>query len=363
MSDGVREDPSVRQREVGVDLAKVVAMLFVVAVHICNHLQPSAKLDCPLTVKYIHHLTLCCVDIFALATGYLCVTSSCRLSRLADLWLAAVFWGVVMTSVSAFFTPVWRELYEEALMPIRYGQYWFFSAYFLLFLFMPLVNRAVVNFDRLALRRLLLLLFVTVSVFSCRGGDVFRLAHGYSFAWLLMLYLAGAYLRLHGKSRLRPFACFAMAAILWVTVCELEDFVEHAEASYPNLADLSSYLSPFIVGEAWFIFLGCKGLTIRRPALARFVTALSATTFGIYLIHVQPVFWDNVWGRLIARLPVGGPCAVVASTVLAAVGCFLVFALAEAGRQWLFARLRIARLTALLDRYFPRLSPPDAREI
>lgn len=88
-----------KERNIGVDIAKIVAIVLVVIHHISdfglfiNVYNPNML---TWAHSYIHSIAYSCVDVFALATGYLCISSRCKYSRLVQLWIAAVFWGVLL---------------------------------------------------------------------------------------------------------------------------------------------------------------------------------------------------------------------------------------------------------------------------
>ena len=83
-----------QDRLLGVDLAKVLAMFFVVAIHLSN------RSNCPasaMSIKpFVDSVAKTGVDIFAIASGYVGVCSVFKLSRLIKLWLRVVVLGCGM---------------------------------------------------------------------------------------------------------------------------------------------------------------------------------------------------------------------------------------------------------------------------
>lgn len=191
-----------KTRDIGIDCVKLLAIVFVILHHI---------VDCGLTMSdtagnglrtawyFLHSISLTCVDLFAIITGYLCVVSHASYKRLFNLWLQVLFIGIAITGIG-FLAGVKISAYDwlKAFFPVVTGEYWYFTAYFIVFLFIPFINPGAQALDKQVFWRLLLAFFVlfgTASLFV--PNDPFVLKKGYCFAWLLVLYFFGAYWRLH----------------------------------------------------------------------------------------------------------------------------------------------------------------------
>ena len=75
-------------RDYGIDCAKVLAVVFVILHHTidCGFTMSDTAGGALKTVWYLlHSVALTCVDLFALVTGYLCVTSNGTHKRLLDI--------------------------------------------------------------------------------------------------------------------------------------------------------------------------------------------------------------------------------------------------------------------------------------
>lgn len=146
-------------------------------------------------------------------------------------------------------------------------------------------------------------LLVAIAIFfcgySCSGSDPFALKAGGSFLWLSTVYLIGGYLRLYAPCKWKPTTCFSLAICLAFASCLRQLASVFIGFRIPgDRFGLISYTSPFTLVVAIMIFIGCVNMTYNEKA-ARFLKAISATTFGVYLIHVQPFVWIHVWcGKL-----------------------------------------------------------------
>ena len=131
-----------KQRNYGIDLLRMIAMLMVVILHILGKggvLQAAP----PLSIRYetawlLETAAYCAVDCYALISGYVGFGTRCRYADLAALWLRVVFYTVTITAVFALVLPgsVSAGEWLRAIFPVMFNQYWYFTAYFCLFLFL-----------------------------------------------------------------------------------------------------------------------------------------------------------------------------------------------------------------------------------
>lgn len=296
----------------GVDLAKIAAMAAIVIAHVAGYgLRPDPA-DAPNPLLYdfwnigIRHFAAFGVDTFMIVTGFLCVRSSCRYSRLVPLWVQMFFTGQV---VAAFFfltglAPVSASDFTSALRPVSCREWWYVSAYFVLMAIAPFMNEGLRKASR---RTLATWLAVVLSVvcgldFLTNSGftDVMR---GYSFQWILILYVLGAYVRLHAPLQaVSARRALAFAAVLAVGVpafavfgplLPVPGFARLVAAVRPHLVD--DCTAPTAVATAICIFAACLKLRVSGRRTQWLLKTVSAATLGIYLFHVHPVFWQRVF--------------------------------------------------------------------
>ena len=191
------------KRLYGIDLFKALAMFLVVVLHV-NTLGTAFDSSVPGSAQWwltdgMMTAAYCCVDCFALATGFLMAERAFRPGRIVSLWLQVVFYAVVTTVVWYFAVPgaVGIKDIVSAFFPVLTSKYWYFSAYFVLFFFMPFINAMLHALDKRARAALLAAVFVFLSLLpTFRPLDVIPLSAGYCFFWLAALYIIGACIKL-----------------------------------------------------------------------------------------------------------------------------------------------------------------------
>lgn len=339
----------------GVDLAKIIAMFLVLVSHVNSYGIEVCDDRLSLVHTLIKSVSCSCVDLFVLATGYLCCQSRCKYSRLVNLWLATVFWGVcvLLFCDGVLGKAVPFSSYIKAVFPVFTDQYWFFTAYFMVFQFMPLLNKGINSLDKREFISLFIVTGVFLGVYSRLGeGDMFCLRRGFSWAWLVVVYIIGGYMRIHGVVKLKPLYCFMIALLMAFLACG-HMFVATLMGVKTPGGRFIAYISPFTLGVAVLLFSGCLNLSYGQR-IARFLKFVSATTFGVYLIHVQPYFWQHVWQDTLRLIKVNTAFELIVVVVVCASCYFVLFALLECIRQFGFKKLGIDGIGDRIDQVLKR---------
>jgi surface polysaccharide O-acyltransferase-like enzyme len=181
------------------------------------------------------------------------------------------------------------------------------TAYFMLCFVMPILNAGIKAMDKRSLGGLILLLLGIICGESlvCSVGAL-GVEGGYSFAWLVVLYVVGAYIRLYNPLD-KPKALLLYAAAVSAMIAgwmPLAISKLPLPSGLPRLFEFGGYTSPFTVIIAMCVFAICLQLRIRSTRLTKFITYLSSTSLGVYLIHVQPLFMTKIFCREAQKLSV-----------------------------------------------------------
>jgi surface polysaccharide O-acyltransferase-like enzyme len=353
------------------DLLRLVATGMIILHHLISHggllkLFPSL---CRSDVLYqsLNIICYCAVNLYGLITGYVEVGKRYRLSRLMELWMQVAVTGLVITGAFALFSDAKPTAGDwlAAAMPLFCDSYWYFTAYFGMYLMLPVLHRMLTGLDRNRYRLLLLTCFVlfTVLPLSPRQSS-FRLQYGYHILWLITLYATGCYFRRFGFARIGRYAvpvyigCMAAAM---VSRCVIEAMALRGETAL-HPAWLEQYNTPTMYLASCALLALFSRIRLGERS-ARIVEALCPMTFGVYLIHVHPL----VFNRLIYRFfeHKGGMNGLALLLVVLAMGLGIYAACLAL--DWL--RIRLFRLVGLpvlmekaenaLQRLMKRLMPED----
>lgn len=342
-------------RNLGIDLLRALAMFFVIIWHLIGqggllgHAQPGSIKYWVLSVVQI--LTICCVNLYGLTTGYLMWDKPFRLSRVVKLWATTVFWSVAVSCVLFILFPETRTFEEivSMFLPILRGRYWFFTAYFVVMMISPVLNLVIRSLTKGQYRLLLAALFLIFGVIpvGSLGYDVLRISTGHHFSWMIVLYIIGGYLRRFPTEKASSSYQWLLGYFFFAAVHLVYKFVVTVVglSSFANL--LLAYPSPLVVGESICLFLYFKdafsGIS-EKGTLGKLIRFAAPGVYSVYVIHVHPkVYWNTDIIGLFRAWDSWNVVAVCAAMIAAAAALFAICVCLDAARRWLFTCLGIDR--------------------
>lgn len=348
-----------KTRHYGIDLIKIISMYMVIGGHIymqggvlAAEEYGSAGYYCS---SYIYTLFLCAVDCFVIVNGYVSSTSKFKLSRIIELWAIVVFWSVVVSCFVMAVHPEYRSLEEgiSMFLPILRGRYWFFNAYFVLFMFQPILNHVIRSLSK---EKYKAMLFAIVCIFgfipiASLGNDVLRFSGGAEFCWFVMLYLIGGYFRRYGaefkyKNKWNIVIFFALGSfnILYKFLAEHITMIIFGKPMFGELLLLNS--SPIILGEAIALFLFFSRININRNTFGgKCIHYISPLVFAVYIIHVHPlVFWNTQVVDRFAFLAEFNPLLTTGAVLAIGLIIYIICIALDMIRMKLFSLLRVKQI-------------------
>ena len=186
-----------------------------------------------------------------------------------------------------------------AVLPVTSEGWWFVTAYFLLYLCIPLINRCTSSLNR---TQLVLLLAVTWVVWYASTMFAFRyigLQRAFFF-YLLGTWLKKTDFSISKKASAPLFlAAWALSVFAYIKIGELQTS-DSVRALFWEM--LYNTVNVVICVPAAVIALFCffNKLNIQHN---RLINTVSSTTFGIYLMH-ESVLRDCIWNDLFHCLDV-----------------------------------------------------------
>lgn len=277
----------VKQRNVGADVIRVLAMLMVCVLHV-NNLSGGMESfpNCLYEMVCIQ-----AVNLFAMLTGYLCIEAGWKIRRYMNLWFQVAFYavgGLLLGCVlkragmfEAYHPPILKVLLPVPLA----GGYWYFTAYTAVFLLIPFLNRLIKNLSQREAGTLFLIVALCLPLMSSLPGYGHIYHTGYNMVWLTALYVMGAYLRLYPLPWSRTMACITLIGSLSIQT------VLFGLGSKCIVSMLMVYAFPLVVLSSVCMFHLCIGLPIKSPGIVGVVTYLTPLAFGVYLAQCHPFSW------------------------------------------------------------------------
>lgn len=300
-----------KTRESGIDLLKVLLMYMVVVLHVLGQggvLENTEVLSANYEIAwFLEILTMCAVNTFAMASGYVMADSEFKYYRIVVLWLQVVFYTI---GISVFFyicvpdSAGVKDIIWSAF-PVISQEYWYFTAYFGMFFFIPFINNMVNALSQKDIKCLIFTIFILLSVLTSYK-DIFNTEKGYSFLWMAVMYTIGVCckkIRFKISVKKAVMAYFVLSCIVLVTKFCAETFrgdINNIGSRNSRINDLLvSYTTPMIVLMALSLLIAFSKINL--PGKVREVVLFfSKLSFSVYLIHTHPlIFWYLINGAFV----------------------------------------------------------------
>ena len=368
--DGGLKSGERASRNYGIDLLRIASMYMVCMLHVLGQggvLDATASNRISNEVAWFFEIAAyCAVNCFSLVSGYVGCRSSFKPRNLFRLWLQAVFYSFGIALIFRFTCPSSISLKKlfKSLFPICTGEYWYLTAYALMFFLMPQMNFLLARQPKNALRHFIWIFFgifsvlAMISFLSEISSPVF---HGYSAIWLAYLYMIGGFVRIYEASNLFPASalirnvwgripfCSQTKLLLAYLLCIVVTFLLYTEGHYllmhtmgrdPICQRFVNYNSPTILFAGLSLFVFFSRLNVTR--ISSFIRMASPLAFGVYLVQCQPqILWQLFTGSFkgVAELPIWlFPFAII----FISLGIYAVCSFIDYGRLRLFKLLRLS---------------------
>lgn len=265
-------------RNCAFDIARIVAMFLIVSSHFLGHGGFANNMTGANFVfgRILTSLFNPSVNLFVLIGAYFtCTSKKLKWQRLAKLyaqvWIYSMTFFVVFLCIYGKDSFSWNWLLSS-LFPVICGKYWFFSAYIFMMLASPLLNVVIARIDKKTH-------FAACAVFIVLGilaGDAhvlpqLAMGDGYNVIWFIMLYFIAAFVRKYDVKVPKK----------WMFVPILAYSATLVAGYFCNTAQCSIVRS----ASAIILLVALKDVKPTSVRFSKFITAVSATMFGIYLIH------------------------------------------------------------------------------
>lgn len=288
-----------RKRMYNMDVCRCLAIMGILSLHILSAggLLGNVKIG---TLNYwilwlLEIITLPSVNVFAMLSGYLgWQKEQYKSYRLIELMIVTLFYSSIITLLMFIVNPsVYKQKLDiiSSIIPALKGYYWYITCYIPVFIFQPYINKLIKLLDDTKLRRLsitaLLVIGIIPSVFKT---DFFYSGFGYSFIWLLVCYIVGAYLsksRVKWKNR-KAVILFAIGGGGQLLLKYIQLLIMGKDSYY-----MINYQSPFIIVMSVALILLINNVELRTNYTKKIVSTLSTVAFDIYIIHCHPCIYNN----------------------------------------------------------------------
>ena len=351
-----------KEKFFGIELLRILATFYIILLHVVGQGGVAAASGGGKGTYTVSYLLLAlaypAVNCYALISGFVGCKSRFKLSRLLSLWLTVVFVNLAVWGAFRLLAPEMAASFslEACLKPLLTNEYWYVTAYFGLSVLTPVLNAAA-ELPKKTFAEMLIGLFACfVLLPKIADNDLFLTRSGYSTLWLVLLYLVGMFFRLHllpkKRCRLCGAACLAVYVMISVFLPLQKRLTENkllaSGIENPVYLKNYAYTSVLIVLSSIALFAVFTRINVQNKAVCKFISFFSTASFGVYILHTQPLVWANLLQDAFSQFAVFSVPVMAACCLAAALGIFLACTAVEKLRALLFCVTRLDRLIVFL---------------
>ncbi len=351
------------KRNYGIDLLRLVSMLMVVMLHVLYQGGILTSVD-DLTFKgellwFLEILCYCAVNCFAVISGYVGLFSRNKKSGLINTWIQVIFYSVGIKLIEtvvllAMGKSIAIKSIFTAFFPLIFDTNWYFTAYFCLFFFVPFYNHIINTMERKQVKGLIAVMIALFSIVgTIKPNKTWGVELGYSFVWLSVMYIIGAYI-----AKYKPFEKVSKAKSLLFFLGSIGlTMISRVALLFITLKinGVSSlglyfvtYTSPLMVIAAVSLLNLFSKLEI-GGVWKKTIAFFAPTAFGVYIIHTNPVVFDKLLLNRFDFITQYNVFVVLAFAIGACIAIFLACALVDKARIYLFKLLKIDKLSCWIE--------------
>ena len=365
-----KSDNSIKLRNPGVDLIRILTQYNIVIFHLLTKGKIVDKYT-----KYKKQFRLIEIfifwhnSIFGLISGVVGYKST-KYSNLLYLWLQVFFY---LDSILLYYKKYKQQIYYQIIrsnieyFPIISERYWYFTAYFGMYLFLPAINRGIQYLNKSELKLLVMSIigvFFIWRYYMNPKSDVFKFNNNNSPIWLLTMYLIGSYI---GKYRVEYDG---IKKIIYCLIC-LFIFISlslfYNEFQYYEIYNINGYY------KRKMIIILKKIINDKYNSLLRTIQAISITlfllqikynkylskiicffgplSFGVYIIHVHKIIFNYYFPKIFNKEPYDLDLySIIKLVIFKGLLIFISCIVIEYLRHIIFTFLRIRKICILLEK-------------
>ena len=250
---------------------------------------------------------------------------------------------------------------KSAFLPVMNGEYWYFTAYFVMYMFIPILNSVLEKFNKKQVGVMLTIGFVLFSLFpTILMNDPFMLGAGYSCWWLTYLYLLGGYINkynIFNNSSVFNYLVYYICSVLFTFLSKINfEFLTmkiFGEVRYGMM--FINYVSPTILFCAICLVIGFSKMKFNN-FFAKLISFFAPLSFSVYLIHNNRLLLNKFWVNSFVYLTEYSVFKMIGSIFIIAFGVYLICSLIDYIRFLLFKLFKVKEaILKLENKYFKDL--------
>lgn len=280
-----------KERNSSIELLRIILIAFVIGFHIISYgnLHP----DHPLRISDVNFypsiilesIFVIAVNSFVLISGYYLINAS--LEKFAKLYSQVFTYSVVITVIAQTVFYINHRSIDfvgciKSFFPIITQEWWYFTAYIILFLFAPILNKIILE-DEKKLKYSIFIMFVVLCLSPTLRFPVIE-GRGFNFVYFMFLYSVGAYIRKRGIPSLKISVISYFLSLIGIIVYTI--LLDSINRNHGYKSSSFAYDNILVlIASVSFVCLFLRGVNFKNCK----INNVSKCVFGVYLFHEHPM--------------------------------------------------------------------------
>ena len=236
----------------------------------------------------------------------------------------------------------------KCFFPIITKQYWFFSVYIIFYLFIPFINKFILNLTKKDLNKYILLLLIFISIIPNFLSVDFLKNELLQF---LLFYSLGAYVNINinsfkNNNKVKYLLLLSILILFIYTsgIIILSNYNINLLNKIFFLSYRSSIFMIIIAVCLLVIFLNFEYFN------SKIINNISSCVFGIYLIHDNPNIRNIIWNNIFIGNNFTISCFLIIYMIITVIVIFLVSLFVELIRKYTIEKLNVKFVDMILKK-------------
>jgi len=332
------------ERQSNVELLRIIAMLLIISHHFAVHGKfDFADDDLALNRFWVQFLTIggkISVDCYVLITGYFLINSKkIKINKLIRLILQIQTYSLLTFSIGYYLKIDGFNLLTLVMyvFPISFDIWWFASNYVILYVLSTSINVLLNSYDKKGYRNFMILITVIWCILPTITSRFYCIS---DLIWFIYLYCLSGYLRKYPIwENLSSIKCIGISIAFYLLIFIIAIICDFLGVNNRFFAYMSGYFFGMnkipILLSAVFLFIGFLKFNIKN----RLINFISATTFGIYLLHDSPALRIILWEKVFKNNTYKYSNLLVPYSIGAILVVFIVSSIVEIIRSYTIEKL------------------------
>lgn len=293
------------KRNPNIDFIRVLGMLSIVIHHLIYHGKAKVKYSQYKELELLNVLLMWHVSSFGIISGIVGKRTH-KFSNLLYLWILVLFYSLLFYIK---FNKINRDILILKLFPVMHNEYWYFSAYFGIYPFLPFINIGIKAFTQIEIKKSIYIMILAFFILATFYSDTFGLKKGYCSFPLLIYYIFGSYSGIYIFRRINLKIYRWLAGFICFLTFMASTLLCYNVRTNQNLINLDFKLKSLLRGGIFSFPILCQIFTIVvviaqinfNKHIGNFLTFLGPLTFDVYLIHeninVRRIYIANIFNN------------------------------------------------------------------